>query len=275
MPEGPEIRRAADAVSTAIKGRKTTKVEFGHTHLKPFESRLTGLRVTKVTSRGKAMLTRFENGLTIYSHNQLYGRWYIQNSTEYPDTGRQLRLAIHNRKHSALLYSASEIEVLDESELLRHPFLTRLGPDVLDTTTDSRVVMQRLTSKRFSNRRLGNLLTDQSFLAGLGNYLRCEILFVCGLHPAMRPGDCSDETLTVLAATIIKLTQQSYLTAGITNDLMRAQALKHGGADFEEFRFHVFRRAEKPCYQCGEVISKIQAGSQACYLCPQCQSQTL
>jgi len=247
MPEGPEIRRAADAVSTAIKGRKTTKVEFGHSHLKPFEPRLTGLRVTKVTSRGKAMLTRFENGLTIYSHNQLYGRWYIQNPTEYPDTGRQLRLAIRNRKQSALLYSASEIEVLDESQLLLHPFLSKLGPDVLDNTTDNQLVIKRLTSKQFSNRRLGNLLTDQSFLAGLGNYLRCEILFVVGLHPALRPRDCSDKKLAILTDSIIGLTRQSYVTAGITNDLQRAQTLKQGGADFEQYRFHVFRRAGKPC----------------------------
>jgi len=274
MPEGPEIRRAADAVSAAIKGRKATRVEFGQTHLKPFESRLTGLRVTKVTSHGKAMLTRFEDGLTIYSHNQLYGRWYIQNPTEYPDTRRKLRLAIHNRQKSALLYSASEIEVLDESQLLLHPFLTRLGPDVLNKATDNLVVMERLTSKHFLNRRLGNLLTDQSFLAGLGNYLRCEILFVVGLHPALRPCDCSNEKLAMLADTIINLTQQSYVTAGITNDMKRAQSLKQRGADFEQYRFHVFRRAGKPCYQCGEVINKIQAGGQACYLCPRCQSKS-
>ncbi len=271
MPEGPEIRRAADAVSAAIRGRKTTKVQFGHNHLKPFESRLTGLRVTAVTSHGKAMLTRFENGLTIYSHNQLYGRWYITNPAETPTTKRQLRLAIHNRKQSALLYSASEIEVLDESELLLHPFLTRLGPDVLDDTTDSPHVLARLTGKRFSKRRLGNLLTDQSFLAGLGNYLRCEILFVSGLHPTTRPCDCSNERLALLSDCIINLARQSYTTAGITNNLKRAEALKHAGADFEQYRFNVFRRAGNPCYRCKKKIDKVMTGGQACYLCPSCQ----
>lgn len=271
MPEGPEIRRAADAVNAAIGGRKTIEVHFGLMHLKPFESRLTGLLVTSVTSHGKAMLTRFENGLTIYSHNQLYGRWYIQKPNEYPDTGRQLRLAIHNQKRSALLYSASDIEVLDKHGLLLHPFLSRLGPDVLDCSTDAGLIIGRLSGKQFTKRQLGNLLTDQSFLAGLGNYLRCEILFVAGLHPSMRPCDCSNEKLTLLAETITSLARQSYATAGITNDLKQAEMLKQEGSDFEDSRFHVFRRAGKSCYRCGEKIDKITAGSQACYLCPCCQ----
>lgn len=271
MPEGPEIRRAADALNAALSGRKTIELRFGLTRLKPFEIILTGLRVTSVISRGKAMLTRFENGLTIYSHNQLYGRWYIQQPNELPDTGRQLRLAIHNRQHSALLYSASNIEVLDEHGLLLHPFLSRLGPDVLAHPTDTSLVMERLSNQRFCQRRLGNLLTDQSFVAGLGNYLRCEILFVTGLHPTVRPCDCNQEKLIFLAETIIGLAQQSYATGGITNNLKQAEILKQDGSEFEDYRFHVFRRAGEPCYRCGHEIDKIIAGSQACYLCSSCQ----
>ena len=271
MPEGPEIRRAADAVNAAIGGRKTIEVRFGLEHLQQFEPRLRNQLVTSVTSCGKAMLTRFDNGLTIYSHNQLYGRWYICNPGNTPDTKRQLRLAIHNSKQSALLYSASEIEVLDDNGIKQHPFLSRLGPDVLEQSTDNTLILDRLSSKTFGRRRLGNLLTDQSFLAGMGNYLRCEILFVASLHPTLRPCDCSRAQLTKLAENIIGLARQSYTTAGITNNLERAYQLKEGGTEFEDYRFHVFRRAGRSCYVCNEKIEKITSGSQACYLCPQCQ----
>ncbi len=226
MPEGPEIRRATDAVRDAVCGRKTIEVSFGLSHLKPFEKKLTGIKVTSVKSRGKALLTRFENGLTIYSHNQLYGRWYIQESYKFPDTNRQLRLAIHNRKQSALLYSASEIEVLNDKELEAHSFLAKLGPDILERTTDNKKILERLTDKKFFRRQLGNFLTDQTFLAGLGNYLRCEILFVVGLHPSIRPCDCNHAQLNLLAETILGLTQQSYKTGGITNDLQQTNKLK-------------------------------------------------
>ena len=131
MPEGPEIRREADAVAKAVAGRAPTAVFFAFESLKPFESALTGVTLTAVETHGKAMLTRFENGLNIYSHNQLYGQWVIRNAYDYPETNRQLRLAIHNDEKSALLYSASEIAVLPDDELASHPFLSRIGPDLL------------------------------------------------------------------------------------------------------------------------------------------------
>ena len=94
MPEGPEIRRAADRVAAAIEGRVADEVFFAFDDLKRFEPRLTGRRVQQVTSRGKAMLTRFSGGLTVYSHNQLYGRWYVMNGDRMPRTRRQLRFAV-------------------------------------------------------------------------------------------------------------------------------------------------------------------------------------
>ena len=63
MPEGPEIRRAADRVAAAIEGRIADDVFFAFDQLKPFEMVLTGRRVEEVTTRGKGMLTRFEGGL--------------------------------------------------------------------------------------------------------------------------------------------------------------------------------------------------------------------
>jgi endonuclease-8 len=75
---------------------------------------LQGKTVCQVTARGKAILTRFSNGLTLYTHNQLYGRWLITTGGEYPDSSRQLRLAIHTGDHAALLYSAKDISILSD-----------------------------------------------------------------------------------------------------------------------------------------------------------------
>ncbi len=274
MPEGPEIRRAADRVAECIAGRVADEVWFAFERLKPFERQLSGVEVSAVETRGKAMLTRFANGLVIYSHNQLYGRWICCPAGERTDTQRQLRLAIHNLTLSALLYSASEIEVLREGELASHPFLSRLGPDVLHPATDQALLLERLNDKRFRNRQLGGLLTDQSFLAGLGNYLRCEILFVAGLHPRVRPVQLTESQHFRLADAIMQLPRQSYETVGITNDLSRAHELMAAGADFEAVRFWVFRREGLPCYRCGEAVVKQLLGGQPAYLCLRCQLLT-
>jgi len=54
MPEGPEIRLAADEVAGALLSRQTTAVEFAFAGLRRFEKRLRGRRVTDVATRGKA-----------------------------------------------------------------------------------------------------------------------------------------------------------------------------------------------------------------------------
>jgi len=170
VPEGPETRRAADRVERAIAGRKTSSVFFAFSHLKKYQRRLAGQRVTHVDTRGKAMLVGFENDLVIYSHNQLYGRWYVTPAGKMPDTGRTLRLAVHNEQKSALLYSASEIEVLRASELDLHPFLSKLGPDALDASLTEAALARRLADPKFARRQLAALLLDQGFVAGIGNY---------------------------------------------------------------------------------------------------------
>ena len=102
MPEGPEVRREADAVARALAGRKAREVWFFHERLKPFEPLLSGSRVRDVTSRGKAMLIRFGGGLVIVTHNQLYGKWMVRHAGVEPRTRRSLRLAIRNASHAAL-----------------------------------------------------------------------------------------------------------------------------------------------------------------------------
>ena len=272
MPEGPEIRLAADEVAKALVSRQTTRVEFAFPQLRRFEKQLQGQCVTEVATRGKAILTHFDNGLVIYSHNQLYGRWYVAGSGQYPDTGRQLRVAIHNERYSALLYSASSIEVWQASELERHPFLARLGPDLLSEGPDVETIVERLDSARFRKRQLAGLLLDQGFVAGLGNYLRAEILTHAGLHPSLKPAQCNRQQLRKLATEIIRLTHRAYRTRGIINPPKLVARLKQQGLTTrEQHRFNSYGRAGQPCHICATGIECSNAGGRKMYFCPGCQ----
>lgn len=271
MPEGPEIRRAADRVHRAIGNKTCTEVYFAFPHLKDYENELTGAHILEVTSRGKALLTRFANGWTVYSHNQLYGVWRVCRIGKEPATRRQLRLAIRNESHAALLYSASDIEVLRREEESEHRFLSRLGPDLLDETTTAELVLHRLLDKAFCRRSLGALLLDQSFVAGLGNYLRSEVLFLGKTMPTLRPVDCQRPQLVRIAELCLNLARQSYRTRGLTNDLQLAATLKARGLKRAQYRHWVFARAGQPCWQCGAHISSMTSSGRRLFYCPCCQ----
>ena len=273
MPEGPEVKIAADKIAKAIANRPLKEIFFAFEHLKPYQEILAQQSITNVDTRGKGMLIRFNNGLSIYSHNQLYGKWMIRKAYDYPQTKRQLRLAIHNEKKSALLYSASDIEVLDRNAIATHPFLSRLGLDVLDSNTTIEKIAARFQDRSFQRRRFTSLLLDQHFLAGLGNYLRCEILFVARVHPTKRPTDCNQQQIFSLAKAALEVSQQSYQTEGITNDLSLVAKLKAKGYKRKDYRHWVFGREDRPCYVCNTSIVKEVSAGRRYYFCPICQNK--
>jgi endonuclease-8 len=296
MPEGPEIRRAADQVSAVLVDQPLDRVFFARDSFPKLARRakdLVGQRVLRIDTHGKAMLTRLDGGQTLYSHNQLYGRWRICARGTRPDTKRSLRLALHTVQHSALLYSASEIELLSADELIHHPFLSRLGPDILDKDLNQVILRDRALSPEFRRRSLAALYLDQHYLAGVGNYLRSEILFAARLSPWNKPCELTKQALSRLGRQTLTIAQRSYRTGGITNPpkltaRLRAQWLAthkrrnaetgdqalqtKQRADNEAIRFAVFRREGQPCYTCGTAIKQTNASARALYYCPECQS---
>ena len=262
MPEGPEIRRAADSLEAAIKGKPLTDAWFAFPQLKPYETQLIGQTVTHIETRGKALLTHFSHNLTLYSHNQLYGVWRVINVGEQPQTNRVLRVRLQTEEKAILLYSASDIEMLTPEQLLTHPFLQRVGPDVLDMRLTAETVKARLLSPAFRNRQFSGLLLDQAFLAGLGNYLRVEILWEVGLAGQRKASQLNERQLDALSHALLEIPRLSYNTRGVVDDK------KHHGA---LFRFKVFHREGKPCERCGGAIERTMLSSRPFYWCPACQ----
>jgi endonuclease VIII len=273
MPEGPEIKRAADTLADILIGKKAPLVECAFPILKNAMRRLSGERIVDVSPRGKALLTSFSNNETIYSHNQLYGEWqvYARDAHKSIHPTKQIRLVIHTEHHAAVLYSASDISVLPTHAINTHPYVAKLGVELLAPTTTVQDVLNQINQSRFAKKSLAGLLLDQGFLAGLGNYLRSEILFVAKLAITVRIADLSNAERLALATTAFALTHQSYQTRGITNDLRIAQRLKEQGLSFGRYRHWVFDRAGEACHVCATTIERTDVGGRGVYFCRQCQ----
>jgi endonuclease VIII len=271
MPEGPEMRRAADELAAVLVGERAQHVWFKFPRLRRAGARLVGQRVVAAHARGKALLIDFESGVTIYTHNQLYGKWLLGAANTRPSTARDLRLAIETKRHSALLYSASDISIVATTQVERHPYVARLGVELLAPTTRVANVLRAVSDARFARRPLGVLLLDQGFLAGIGNYLRSEILFVAGLHPDTKTGELSTAAAKRLARVALAITRRAYRTAGVTNDAARVRDLKRAGLPYARYRHYVFDRPDAPCYTCGDTVRRIVHSGRQLYLCPTCQ----
>ncbi|MEM7083830.1 MAG: endonuclease VIII [Pseudomonadota bacterium] len=273
MPEGPEIRRVADRLQAIVCGKPLNEVWFARPDLHQYERALGASKVVAVRTKGKALLTEFDCGLTVYSHNQLYGRWFFKPFGERPKTNRSVRWRLDTPTHSALLYSASDIDVLPSDQLDSHPFLAKAGVDVLSDKPTLKALSDYVGESRFARRALGGLLLDQHFVAGIGNYLRSEILFGAGLLPSCKPGDLDGHGRRRLARNIILMTERAYQTGGITNEAALAKRLKNRGWTRGEYRHYVFSRDGQLCHVCGDTIIKSVVAGRRLYHCPSCQSE--
>lgn len=123
MPEGPEVRKYADALDKVLSGRLLTSLEArtrdARAWLKDNEARLIGRRVERVISHGKHLIGYLESDFFFHSHLMMWGRWQtfapvvasrkIRKKSEplvLPEKDRRERARIVVEGGAALLLSA-------------------------------------------------------------------------------------------------------------------------------------------------------------------------
>ena len=268
MPEGPETRIDSDKISRALLNVPLKEVYFKFPRLKKYETDFINSKLILCTTKGKGFVLSFDNGLSIYCHLQLYGKWHIGKSPKQ-NTNREIRMELRGPNRSAFLYSASTIDVLATDKIFSIPYIKSLGPDVLDV--DYEEVENVLNQKKYQNRSLGILFLDQKFLAGMGNYLRSEILFQAKLSPNAKLKDLSPEGKRNLAKIVKSTVMRSYETGGYTVDeALLEKRKKKRISRFESLRFYAFGRVGKDCPFCeGKILKKVSQGRRF-YFCALC-----
>lgn len=271
MPEGPEIRRAADRISKKIVGKEIHSLSLIYPPIVEFQEILQQSQIESITTRGKAMLIRFDCDLSMYSHNQLYGRWTVNRRSTEMKWNRSLRVEFLTDNFAVRLWSATDIEIIPTSKEEEHPFISKLGPDILDDSCTPSLIFDRLKSKKFCNRNASSLMLDQSFIAGIGNYLRSEILHQSGVHPNAKPRLISDKKLQHWAETTKNLTKLSYDTGGFTVSEKVALAGKQRGEPKRAYRHSAFCRNGLLCHYCDAEIVRTRVANRRLDFCPKCQ----
>lgn len=272
MPEGPEVHRMARKLARVLVGKPLVDLELRHPKIQSHEARLARQQVTAVTSRGKAFLLRFGTKGTLYVHLQLYGRWRIHRVTTEPRTNRTLRVALVTHTHQALLYSATDLEVLSDAGLQAHRYLSRLGPDLFDPALTPEVLAERVMSRTFGGRQLAGLLLDQGFVGGIGNYLRAEMLFVAGIAPDRKGKSLHVDEALALGDAILSVGRRALDHNGTTTDDALQEVAERRGWSKRRVRHFVFARDDQACFVCGTGVARADVGGRRMYWCPSCQS---
>jgi endonuclease-8 len=300
VSEGPEVRRTADRIAEVLVGRTIEAVEFrkrrsGLEEEEDLSARVVGTRVKDVRTHGKNIVIVFTRELYLHNHMMMWGKWRTYARRAYdaglakppprvrwrrarnpdapvvPDVedvrkDSRVRLVLATAEHVAVQFNGPILR-FSRSDPAKAGSIERLGPDALAGKLPLRTVEKALETR--GGKTLADLLLDQSFVAGIGNKYKSDILFLMGLYPFRRASSLDASERKRLFAEIPRMLRFGYQNGG------RSRPLEDGeSARSWDTRHWVFRRGGRPCWNCSAPIRTDRTSSaRVTYWCPRCQPE--
>jgi len=272
MPELPDLTVLREILAPRLKGASIAAAEVR----RPIpvrnllggdlDARLVGRQFDEPGRRGKFLLLPFDDGTTLVVNPMLAGR--IRHGEPLGrhrkrdvlvltlDDGSELRY--HDAKDMGKLYLAADLDQI--------PTYASQGPEADDPGLTLELFQQRLRKHRGE---IKWILTNQRFLAGIGNAYADEILWRAGLYPfRKRPKLTESETVVLYTsmreslAEAIETLRQRYAAEGATD------------VEFRDF-LNIHGKPGQPCPRCGSTISEVKRERRATHFCRTCQSGSM
>ena len=244
MPEGDALHRAARRLQALVGERVEVEAPHPRARAAVDVADLDGRRLETVEAIGKNLVLRFEGGLVLRSHLRMSGRWTVR-PRDTPRSGRPW-LVLRGAAAEGVLWNGPVLE--------RHTrALARLGPDILGSPPDFDAMLARMRTTDGA-RRLGEVVQDQSLVAGIGNMWMAESLWRARVSPWLRLREVAEQD----RARVLEV----------------AAALMRSAVDAgREPPKQVHGRVGRACRRCGTPIRSYGQGeaNRVAYWCPTCQ----
>jgi formamidopyrimidine-DNA glycosylase len=266
MPELPDIEivreylaprlAAVQIASAAVLRPLIVRNYFGD----DVAARLAGRRFTGVARRGKYLLLGLDDGMKLVYHPMLMGRLRYGAPLKKPRTrdafvltladGMELRY--HDAKDMGKIYLVSDLSQI--------PGFASLGPEADDPALTLELFMERL---RRHNGEIKGVLTNQEFVAGVGNAYADEILWCAQVFPFRRRASLSADEIARLHGCV-----RNVLAKAI--EVLRERVGDDIDVEVRDF-LAVHGKPDGECPRCGGRISEITYERIATNFCRACQ----
>jgi formamidopyrimidine-DNA glycosylase len=239
-----------------------------------------GQEIIGIDRRGKALLIRLGNKLTIMVHLRMTGQM-IHDGLErfaagHPDEsfhekmpGRFTRVYIDLDDGTHLYFNDLRKfgfwAVMDELDLATDKFLNSLGAEPWNMKRNDFYAMLQ----KHQNSPVKAVILDQHNIAGVGNIYADEGCFYAGILPWRKCGDLGRDEADKLLEGLCSVMQASIDSGGSTmKDYVKADGTR---GDYLEKFAQVFRREGQECPRCGGEILKTRTAGRGTHYCGECQ----
>lgn len=293
MPELPEVETTVQELIRAkpkILGRvfinfwaENKKLIKRPKSFQKFRKELTNRKILKIWRRGKNILFDLEGERTLLIHQKLtghllFGKWkktkegwisLIEGPLKDDPVNQYLRAIffLDNSWQLALsdLRKFAKIELFTQKEELEKE-LSKLGPEPLEESFIFEKFKEVILKKK--QRKIREVLMDQTVIAGIGNIYSSEILWQAKVHPLRPVKSLSEKELKEIFLAMKEILQKAIEAKGESfSDYRRITGEK---GEFDRLR-KVYKREGEECPRCKTKIKRIKIGQRSAYFCPNCQ----
>jgi DNA-formamidopyrimidine glycosylase len=285
MPESPELAYSRDRLKQLVEGRALTDLIVGSTGryakkapegLEVFlrEKEIKGSpRVKEVATKGKFMWWRFNfpcDSEDWYMHCTygMSGSWntYLTKHSAFSVTYNDSGVPITRDTRSLFFNDPRHFGTIKfvKGSALHEKKLKTLGPCILTDDVTPEIFAQNVLKK--PARTIAEALMDQSVVSGVGNYLRAEILFDCGVDPWRNVTEITSKEYVKLCEATVRIAKSSYKSHGAS---IKTYRNVDGSAGTTQFDFKAY--GCKVCPSGHEIARRQDGNGRMMHWCPQCQ----
>jgi formamidopyrimidine-DNA glycosylase len=281
VPELPEVETLRHDLDKEVGGRKVKAVEVRaarvvrrHRNRPEFTVRLTGRKLGSTVRLGTLLAVGLDGGpdtAALVIDLGPAGRLLKQRSAAPVDrqTDAVLSFTVGGDLRVLDLEQGGELFLAGQAEVEELADRWRGAIDPLADALAWQALGARLGARPA---RLRSLLTDPTFVAGIGPIYADEILWASGLRWDRESDSLTAQEVRRLHRAIQEVVQEAVRLRGVSVGETPWLDLHGNKGEFEP-QLSVYLRDAQPCRRCRTPLAQDQIdGGQTTYYCPKCQS---
>lgn len=287
MPELPEVEILRRELVSAIKGRAIRSVQVKVPRMvKPltstkFQQQIKNKKILDIDRRAKILIFKLSGNLFLIIHLKMSGQLIFQ-----PKKGRVVAgghpqpggLDNLPNKFTHIIFDFIDgsklyfndmrkfgwMRLIDKEQLSK--LASEFGPEPLDKEFTLEKFQEIL--KKYPNRKIKQILLDQSLIAGLGNIYVDESCFCARILPTRIAKKIKPKEAKILRQCIIKILKLAISKKGTSANTYIHLDGKQGGM---MPLLKIYRREGQKCKRCQAIVQKIKLNGRGTHFCKKCQ----
>lgn len=287
MPELPEVETLRRELTLAVKSKtiKSAEVKVAKLVLplsiNEFQTKIKNKKVLEILRRAKILIVRLSSDLFLLIHLKMTGQLIFQ-----PKKGRVI-MGGHPQKNGTtdlpnkfthIIFDFSDGSKLYFNDARKFGWMRLVDKNYVDKVVDDYGVeplSKEFTLKKFKeilnkypNRKIKQVLMDQSLIAGVGNIYNDESCFCAKIKPMRIVKTLGDKEVKDLYVCLVKILKLSITKKGTSANTYIQLDGKPGG--FVPY-LKVYGRYKEKCKRCSGRVVRIKMNGRGTHFCPDCQ----